>query len=151
MQVAFKLVSAALSLVIVSSVSSHAQTPIAKQAIEKAAAVVGKIKNDCSADIKSFCPKVMLGDGRLALCMMAHEDQLSDQCFGALFDASEGIDLAMSNIRRAADVCAPEIDKNCRDVEPGKGRIAQCLIDNKAKLSSICRAEIAGIEARLKK
>ena len=128
-----------------------AQTDIAKKAIAKAEAAVAKVKKTCAADIKSYCPKVNAGEGRMAFCMMAHEDQISDQCFNAIFDTADAIELTVSNIWRAAEACDADIDKMCRKVEPGEGRIAQCLIDNKAKLVSACRAEVAGFEARMKK
>lgn len=130
---------------------SHAQTAIAKQAAAKAEAALAKIKKACAADINSFCSKVTPGEGRLALCMLAHEDQVSDGCFSTVFDVADNIDLALSNISRAADVCEGEIDKHCAAVEPGEGRIAQCLIDKESQLASACRAEVAGVKARFAK
>ena len=78
-------------------------------------------------------------------------DQVSDGCFSTVFDVADNIDLALSNISRAADVCGEEIDKHCAAVEPGEGRIAQCLIDKEAQLASACRAEVAGVKARFAK
>ena len=131
--------------------TANAQTKIARQAIAKAEAVVKQLQNVCSSDIKNYCSKVTLGEGRMALCMMAHEDQITDKCYGAIFDAVEGIDLAVSNVWRAAEVCEGDIEKICSKVEPGEGRIAQCLVDNRSKLATRCRAEVAGFEARMKK
>jgi hypothetical protein len=128
--------------------SAQAETDISKRAIEKAEAAITKIVKACAADIKSFCPRVTLGEGRLALCILAHEDQVSDSCFATVFDVADNIDLALSNISRAADVCEEEIDKHCAAVEPGQGRIAQCLIDKETELASACRAEVAGVKAR---
>jgi hypothetical protein len=131
--------------------SAQAETDISKRAIEKAEAAITKIVKACAADIKSFCPRVTLGEGRLALCILAHEDQVSDSCFATVFDVADNIDLALSNISRAADVCEEEIDKHCAAVEPGQGRIAQCLIDKETELASACRAEVAGVKARFAK
>ncbi len=141
----------AIALSSLSISSATGQTNVAKKLIAKAEAVVVKLASTCQADIKSYCPKVVPGEGRMALCMMAHEDQISDKCYGALFDAAEGVELAISNVWRAAEVCAADIDKSCGTVEPGEGRIAQCLIDNKAKLASTCRAEVVSFQDRLKK
>ena len=129
---------------------AKAQSAVAKQAIAKAEAALAKVQKICSADVKSYCPKVTPGEGRLALCMMAHEEQISDKCYAALLDVADGIELAVSNISRAVDACEDDMDKLCAKVEPGAGRIAQCLIDNQPKLSSICRAEVAGFAARIK-
>ncbi len=141
----------AFGALVIGASFSHAQTDISKQVIAKAEAAIAKIKKACAADINSFCSKVTPGEGRLALCMLAHEDQVSDGCFSTVFDVADNIDLALSNISRAADVCEEEIDKHCAAVEPGEGRIAQCLIDKEAQLASACRAEVAGVKARFAK
>ena len=108
------------------------------------------LKNACAADQKTYCSKVTPGGGRLALCIIAHEDKISDRCFGAMLDTAEGIQLAISNVWRAAEVCEADMDKLCGNVEPGEGRIAQCLINKKSKLSTACRAEVVSFESRFK-
>jgi len=131
--------------------SVSAQTQVAKDAVAKAEAAIAKVKAACAPDVKSFCSNVTPGEGRLLLCMMAHEDKISDACFDAMLSGAEGVELAVSNVVRAAESCDQDIEKHCASVEAGGGRIAQCLIDKKAELSSQCRAEVAGLEARLKK
>lgn len=130
---------------------AFAQTNVMERAAAKAEAAIGKIKNACAGDIDSFCSKVTPGEGRMALCMMAHEDKISDRCFGALFDVADALDLALGNLARAADVCEADIDRLCGEVREGEGRIGQCLVDNKAKLSTPCRAEVTSMEVRLGK
>lgn len=129
---------------------ANAETDMAKAVIAKAEKVVGKMKAACETDIKSFCSAVTPGEGRLMLCMMAHEDKISDKCFMTLLDVGSSVDLTISSVKRAAQVCAPEIGTLCADVEAGEGRIAQCLVKNKANLSEACSAEVAGVEARIK-
>jgi Golgi apparatus protein 1 len=123
---------------------------IAKAVAEKTKKVVATVEKSCAADVKEYCSKVTPGEGRLLLCIMAHEDQISDICFSTLLDVGNSIDLTVSSVKRAANVCANEIDTLCADVSAGEGRIAQCLINNKSKLSAPCSAEIAGVEARIK-
>lgn len=141
---------AALAVAIGATAVANAETDVAKAVIAKAEKVLGTVKAACGADIKSFCSTVTPGEGRLLLCMMAHEDKISDQCFTTLLDVGDSIDLTISSIGRAADVCAPEIQSLCGSTMPGQGRIAQCLKDNKAKLSAPCSAELASVEARIK-
>lgn len=144
---------AAVACVIVFSGSTAAlsQTAMAKAAIEKAEAGVKKLQSACAADLKSFCSTVTPGDGRLGLCLVAHEDKISDKCYGALADSMTSLSLTVSSLQRAADVCDKDIGKLCSKVQAGEGRIAQCLVDNKAKLTAPCRGEVVSIEARLKK
>jgi hypothetical protein len=139
-----------VTLLVTVSGASNAQTEVAKTVTEKAEKVLARVQASCAKDIKSFCSQVTPGEGRLMLCMMAHEDKLSDECFTTLVDVGDAVELTISSAKRAAVVCAPEINTLCADVIAGGGRIAQCLITNKAKLSSACGAEVAGIEARIK-
>jgi hypothetical protein len=146
------VLSALLCATTLVSINSDAiaESEIAKKAIAKADALAAKLLDSCDADLKKFCGQVTPGDGRLVFCMMAHEDKISDQCFGAMFDAADRIELVVSDLKRAADLCDRDIEKLCGTVDLGEGRIAQCLIDNKAKVSADCGAEVADIEARLK-
>jgi hypothetical protein len=41
--------------------------------------------------------------------------------------------------------CKPDIQKFCADLHPGGGRIAQCLLANKERLSPACRDDLARI------
>ncbi len=132
------------------SVPANAETQFSKDAVAKAEAALAKVKAACAQDVKSFCSTVTPGEGRLLLCIMAHEDKMSDACFDSMLTVVEGVDLAISNVRRAAAACDEDIEKHCADVELGKGRIVQCLIDKKAEISTPCRAEVTGLESRTK-
>ncbi len=128
-----------------------AETQFGKDAVAKAEAAVAKVKAACAADVKSYCSQVTPGEGRLLLCMMAHEDKMSDACYDAMLSLAEGVDLAVSNVLRAASSCDADIEKHCSNAELGKGRIVQCLIDKKAELSTSCRAEVSALKSRAKK
>jgi hypothetical protein len=38
-----------------------------------------------------------------------------------------------------AEACRTDVDKLCKDVEPGDGRVHKCLRDNRDKLTEACR------------
>ncbi len=40
-------------------------------------------------------------------------------------------------------ICADEIEKFCRDVKPGGGRLLQCLREHDSQLSEACRNKVA--------
>ena len=131
-------------------VGAVAQTEVVKNVIAKAEAAMVMVDAACADDFGKYCSTVTPGEGRLALCLMAHEDKISDTCYATFLDVADGVELAISNVWRAADDCEKDMEKVCATVTPGEGRIAQCLIDNKASVSPACRAEVAVFEARIR-
>ena len=145
-------ISIALAAMMIFSASQamSVESDLARKARAKADAVAVKIEKACAKDVSSLCSSVTPGEGRLLMCMLAHEDKVSDGCFDALFATAQQIELAVSNVFRAASVCGPEVEKLCTSTEPGEGRVVACVKKKKTELSSSCRAELAGISARLK-
>ena len=101
-----------------------------------------KLQTACGGDVQKFCGQVTPGEGRLMLCMMAHEDKISSKCDLALYEASRNLERALNRIEEAADACWSDIEKNCTD-PPGGGRIAQCLQAKKASLTPQCQAVVS--------
>jgi hypothetical protein len=128
-----------------------AQTDVAKKAIAKTEKAITQVANSCVTDVRTFCSTVTPGDGRIALCLAAHEDKISNTCYGALLDVIRDVELAANRLSRTIDICRGDLAKHCAKVPEGQGRIAQCLIDNKSKLTAACRTEVGAVEARLKK
>jgi hypothetical protein len=58
--------------------------------------------------------------------------------------------LAIAPSAYAAPSCKADVAKFCPQVQPGGGRIAQCLKQNKAQLSPSCQERIKMVAARLK-
>ena len=113
-----------------------------QQLVARLDAAVKKIEVACSDDVKKYCSTVTPGEGRLILCMQAHEDKVSEKCDFAVFQASRNLSRALDRIDRAADICWGDIEKFCSHVPEGGGRILQCLASQKASLTSACRTEL---------
>src|SRR5687768_3281461 len=47
---------------------------------DRIAAGIQKLQSACRTEMASFCSSVTPGEGRLILCMQAHEDKISNQC-----------------------------------------------------------------------
>ena len=77
------------------------------------AAAVRKIEMACSDDIKKYCNTVTPDEGRLILCIEAHEDKISTQRDYALFEAARNLDRALDRIEQVADICWNDIEKYC--------------------------------------
>ena len=69
------------------------------------------------------------GQNRQLACLYAHGDKLSGQCEKALYEWVSVLDRAISTIAYLADQCRADIESKCAYVQPGQGRIAQCLAD----------------------
>jgi Golgi apparatus protein 1 len=105
------------------------------------AGAVEAVEGACANDINAFCGTVTRGEGRVLLCMQAHEDQLSRRCQFALYRASRGLDRAINRVERIADACMSDIDAQCGDAE----KIGQCLVQKSGSLSQSCQMVLAGL------
>ena len=81
---------------------------------EQMAGALETVESACSADMRAFCDMVTPGEGRLTLCMRAHEDQISRGCRTALYRVSRGLGRA---VERIADVCWNEVRALCGDAD----------------------------------
>ena len=142
MRAALGMASIALLASAFSVGTSEAQTPVAENAKARVAAALIKIKAGCADDVAKFCSTVTPGEGRLILCMMAHEDKISSKCDFVLYEASRKLERGLALVEQAADVCWPDIEKHCANIPEGGGHIAQCLLTNRANVASDCRTAL---------
>ncbi|HEX2335241.1 MAG TPA: cysteine rich repeat-containing protein [Hyphomicrobiaceae bacterium] len=106
---------------------------------DRVAGAIGRIEPACREELRNFCSTVTPGEGRVLLCMQAHDDKLSNQCELALFDASRNIQQTMQRIGRVAEACWTDIQMQCA----GDSSVAQCIRDKRAMLSPRCQAAAA--------
>lgn len=97
-----------------------------------------QVKEGCKAELETHCKDVTPGEGRLLACLYAFEDKLSSRCDYALYDASMRLERAVNALAHGATECKGDIQKHCAGVEPGEGRIIDCLKKHEDKLSKRC-------------
>ena len=51
---------------------------------------------------------------------------------------------------KALEPCRPDVEKFCRGVEPGAGRILGCLKDHREEVSDVCKARLAQYRVKRK-
>ncbi len=95
----------------------------------------------CADDILKFCKDVKPGEGRIANCLKEHEKDLSPAC-------KKRTEEMMMRAKEVHNACADDIDKFCKDVQPGKGNIARCLREHKGELSPECKEELRKVQRK---
>ena len=109
---------------------------------DRLAAATEAVESSCGEDVKRFCGSVTRGEGRVLLCMQAHEDQLSFRCQFALYRASRKLGNAIHRVERIADACWNDIQAKCGDAE----RIGQCVVQKRETLSRPCQRVVAAVQ-----
>ncbi len=89
----------------------------------------------CGAEIAKFCQGVATGGGRIANCLMGHEQELSAAC-------RENQEVLQRKARKAPPECQDDVERFCMEVRPVDRRIVRCLLQNEAALSSECKQKL---------
>ncbi|HEU5360908.1 MAG TPA: cysteine rich repeat-containing protein [Candidatus Deferrimicrobiaceae bacterium] len=126
-------------------------TAPAKKAMEQAGQeIVKTVAEGCKKEIETYCKDVTPGEGRVLACLYAHEDKLSGRCDYALYDAAAQLERAINALTYVANECGDDLDKFCANIEPGQGRLADCLKKNEAKVSGRCKQAFKDVGTSLK-
>ncbi len=89
----------------------------------------------CAEDISNFCKDVRPGGGRILSCLKEHEAELASDCR----DKLGGV---LKKIETAKRACTPDIEKYCKGVKEGEGRIIRCLEQRASELSPECAGQL---------
>jgi hypothetical protein len=144
-------VAAATLLAMPAPAAAQAQNNVAKQVQERVNVVAKKVQTACKTDIQRRCKNVTPGEGRMLYCILAYGDKLTPKCAGTMIEVGRDISMAMNDAAATADACYDDIEKLCPNVPEGEGRIAQCLLDNKPKLTKPCAGQLEKLQARVQK
>lgn len=90
----------------------------------------------CAEDAKKLCKGVEPGEGRIVRCMKEHESELSPAC-------RDNVAKFKERAREIAEACKEDVQKNCKNVKRGGGRIVQCLKQHVDALSPECKENLS--------
>jgi len=96
----------------------------------------------CAGDITKFCGNVPQGEGRIVGCLKQNGPQLSPGCQSYLVQLKEAM-------KEADQACEEDIMTYCAGVQPGEGRIMQCLKANKSHLSFKCKRKLHKVKKEM--
>jgi len=89
----------------------------------------------CAEEISKYCKEVKPGGGRILDCLNEHQKDLSVSCKKKLEESKK-------RLMKAQQACTGDMEKFCKDVQPGGGRILKCLREHTQELSPACSQEI---------
>jgi hypothetical protein len=101
--------------------------------------LVQTVVDGCKAELETYCKDVKPGEGRVLACLFAYQDKLSGKCEYALYDASVQLERAVAALAYVVNECADDLDKHCRSVEAGEGRLLECIEKNDKNVSARCK------------
>jgi Cysteine rich repeat len=101
-----------------------------------------QLRQACQDELRNFCSTVTPGEGRLLLCMQAHDDKISRQCGLAMLETTRSIGKAVHRMENFAQACWQDIQAHCSGAG---GSVAQCMLDNSASLSAPCQAMVVAM------
>jgi hypothetical protein len=102
-------------------------------------------REGCKAELDKYCKEVSPGDGRVLACLYAHQDKLSTRCEYAIFDAAAQLQRAVNALSYVAAECDDDLERFCANVDPGEGRLLNCLEKNEKKVSKRCKQAIQDV------
>lgn len=104
------------------------------------------IASRCASEISTYCKDVQPKDGRVAACLYAVEDKLSNTCAVHMYKGLVDLRTAIE----AHGQCISDITRHCGDVAPGEGRLYQCLVSKMPTLEAACAAAVKKSEAEMR-
>jgi hypothetical protein len=93
----------------------------------------------CSEEITQYCKGVKPGGGRILMCLKEHEKDLTPTC-------REKVAEIEKRLEEAKQICAADTEEFCKGIQPGEGRIANCLNEHIKEISLNCREKIGGLK-----
>jgi hypothetical protein len=108
------------------------------------------VADGCKVELEKYCKDVTPGEQRVLACLYARNDKLSSQCEYALYEVAAQLERAVAALTYVANECDTDLEKLCSSVEPGEGRLLNCLKKNEKQVSERCKNAVkqVGLEAK---
>jgi len=98
------------------------------------------IATECKGEAERLCTaEVKVGGGKVLTCLKAKRHNITEKACTA--EMTRYAEQGAKNIKLAPhtyEVCADDVAQFCNDVEPGEGRVHQCLLKHQSGLTADC-------------
>lgn len=109
----------------------------------------------CGPEVQKFCKGVQPGQGRIRECLKGHTGDLSDACKQHV-ETGQWPGQGGPGARQGGPgarggffaVCKADLEKYCKDVKQGEGRLLNCLRAHESEVTPGCKAQIGGAPAK---
>lgn len=95
----------------------------------------------CRADVERFCPQAQGNPKAATDCLLDHQKDISDACYDKLKQQMSRGDGEAAP--RNGGACKRDAESLCQGIQPGGGRIVNCLLDHQNELSDACYDQMA--------
>jgi hypothetical protein len=133
-----KKVFALASLMLVGLVGT-ASTFAADPITSVAEGIVDTFIEGCQQELDTYCKGVTPGKARVLACLYAYEDKLTARCEYALYDSVAQLERAVNALTYVANECRDDLNTYCASIQPGQGRLLDCINKNETKTSGRCK------------
>lgn len=100
----------------------------------------GGMWKSCKPDVEKFCKEVKPGEGRILRCLKENHENLSGECKQQMAAGMEKMKEKMvDKMKEARETCKEDIEEFCKEVQPGEGRMMQCLKKHEEHISKKCQ------------
>lgn len=140
MRIFYKKICLLLLSVLLILLTSHAEEsgkPLAEKLKDGKITINSSVKG-CDEDIKEHCDGLGNNAQKIFMCLAAYEDQLSLECKTGILEAAMSVRMGAAAIEYSIFACEADADKHCLDVEPGEGRLINCIKANESNVSQEC-------------
>jgi Cysteine rich repeat len=107
--------------------------------------LVETVAKGCEMEIEKYCAEVTPGEGRGLACLYAYGDKLSSKCEYALYDAAVQLERAVAALSYVANECDADLEKYCKTIAPGEGRLLECIEKHDKEVSARCKKAIKDV------
>jgi hypothetical protein len=137
-----KLATLVTLLMMSLSVSAFAaETPVKKDVH----GLLETFTEGCQQELTTFCKDVTPGEGRILACLYAFQDKITPRCEYALYDSIAQLDRTLNNLSYAVTECRDDLEKICSEINPGEGRLLECLNKNESQVSQRCNTALKDV------